>query len=314
MKNQIQFQPGYSLIDLFHDYGTEEQCEQALFNWKWPCGFTCPECGNKSFCQLKCRKVYQCNHCHHQTSLISGTIFSNTNLPLTKWFLAIYLVIHSKSGLSALALRREVGISYNTAWSMKQKILQVMKEREEMGSLSGVIQLDDAYYGGERHGSARGRGSANKVPFVAAVSTNSKGYPIAMSMSPVRGFRTAEIAKWAKKKLKAGSHVISDGLSCFAGVKEAQCSHKSIVTGSGYRSVQKTEFTWINTMIGNVKNAIVGTYHSVSVKHLPRYFAEFCYRFNRRFELKEMLPRFMLIAARTPPMPNRLLKLAESYG
>ena len=108
--------------------------------------------------------------------------------------------------------------------------------------------------------------------------------------------------------------VISDGLSCFPAVKEAGCGHTVIVTGSGYRSMQKTEFTWINTMLGNIKSAITGTYHSVSRKHLPRYFAEFCYRFNRRFDLKEMIPRFMYIALRTPPMPCRLLKVAESYG
>jgi ISXO2 transposase-like protein len=67
-------------------------------------------------------------------------------------------------------------------------------------------------------------------------------------------------------------------------------------------------------MLGNVKNAITGTYHSVKPKHLPRYLAEFCYRFNRRFQLKEMLPRFGYVAVRTPPMPGRLLKLAEAYG
>ena len=70
-------------------------------------------------------------------------------------------------------------------------------------------------------------------------------------------------------------------------------------------------FKWINTMIGNVKNAIHGTYHAVSEKHLPRYLAEFCYRFNRRFQLHEMVNRLVYVALRTPPMPQRLLRLAE---
>lgn len=313
MKNKIQFQNGYSLSDLFHDYGTESQCEQALFNWKWSSGYICPQCSNKSHCRLKCRKIYQCNNCHHQTSLISGTIFSNTNLPLTKWFLATYLIVYAKSGISALALKREIGVSYNTAWSMKHKIQQVMKEREDDKHLSGIIQLDDAYYGGQRHGTGRGRGTSEKTPFVAAVSTHDDAV-IAMSLAVVRGFRSSEISKWAKKKLTPGSMVISDGLSCFPAVQEAGCRHTVIVTGSGYRSMQKTEFTWINTMLGNIKSAITGTYHSVSRKHLPRYFAEFCYRFNRRFDLKEMIPRFMYIALRTPPMPYRLLKMAEDCG
>ena len=144
-KNTVQFQSGYSLPELFHDYGTEEQCRQSFFEWKWPTGFICPECGSHSFCTLKTRNLYQCNHCHHQTSLTSGTIFASTNLPLTQWFLAIHLITQSKTGLSALELKRQIGVSYNTAWSMKQKIMQVMKERDDSHPLSGVIQLDDVY-------------------------------------------------------------------------------------------------------------------------------------------------------------------------
>ena len=88
----------------------------------------------------------------------------------------------------------------------------------------------------------------------------------------------------------------------------------SIVTGGGPESVSKKEFTWVNTMLGNVKNAIAGTYHSINPRHAPRYLAEFCYRHNRRFQLEDMIPRFGYMAVRTPPMPGKLLKLAEAYG
>lgn len=313
-KNKVQFQSGYSLIDLFQHYGTEKQCREALFNWRWPTGFICSECGDDNYCFLKTRKLYQCNKCHHQTSLISGTIFEQTKLPLTTWFLAIHLITQSKSGFSALALKREIGVSYNTAWSMKHKIMQVMKERDDSKPLTGIIQLDDVYWGGERHGGKRGRGSKNKVPFVAAVSLNEEGHPIAMNMNVVQGFRLTEISRWAKQHLQPESTVISDGLSCFTAVSDADCYHVSIVTGGGFQSVTKKEFTWVNTMIGNVKNAITGTYHAIDPKHLPRYLAEFCYRHNRRFQLEDMIPRFGYVAARTPPMPGHLLKLAEPYG
>lgn len=313
-KNKVQFQVGYSLIELFKNYGTENQCIEALFKWRWPTGFRCPQCGCDRYCVLKIRKLYQCNDCRHQTSLISGTIFEQTKLPLTTWFLAIHLITQSKTGLSALALKRQIGVSYNTAWSMKHKIMQVMKERDDSKPLSGIIQLDDVYWGGERRGGKRGRGSANKVPFVAAVSLNKEGHPIAMNMNVVKGFRLTEISRWAKQHLQPDSTIISDGLPCFSAVKEAGCHHISIVTGGGSQSVTKEEFTWINTLIGNVKNAIKGTYHAINPKHLPRYLAEFCYRLNRRFQLEDMLPRFAYVAVRTPPMPGRLLKLAEAYG
>jgi len=317
MKNAIQFQKGYSLSEFFRHYGSEEQCRKALFEWRWPEGYSCPECGSTRYCSLKTRKLYQCNHCHHQSSLISGTIFSGTNLPLTTWFLAIHLITQSKTGIAALELKRQLGVSYNTAWSMKQKIMQVMKERDDSKALTGTIQLDDVYWGGERRGRKahkRGRGSANKSPFVAAVAVNEEGHPTRMHMCVIKGFRSKEISTWAKCHIVPGSTVISDGLACFSAVKEAGCSHISITTGGGPDSVTHQEFTWINTMIGNVKNALVGTYHAINHKHLPRYLGEFCYRFNRRFQLEDMLPRFCYVAARTPPMPLRLLTMAENYG
>jgi transposase-like protein len=296
------------------DYGDEQKCQKALFKARWSDGYRCSECGSGSYCSLKSRVLFQCNHCHHQQSLTSGTIFESTKLPLTKWFLAIHLLTQSKTGLSALSLKRQIGVSYNTAWSMKQKLMQVMKERDDSKPLSGVVQVDDVYWGGELRGGKRGRGSENKTPFVAAVSTDEQGHPIAMNMNVVEGFRTQEIARWAKKHLAPNSHVISDGLPCFNAVKEAQCSHEPIVTGGGPECVSLEAFTWVNTMIGNVKRAIDGVHHAINPKHLPRYLAEFCYRFNRRFRLEDMLPRFLYVSVRTPPMPERLLKMAELYG
>ena len=148
MKNKIQFQKGYSLVALMRDYGTEEQCRAALFQSRWPQGYVCSQCGGSSYCTLKTRALYQCNYCHHQHSLISGTIFEATKLPLTTWFLAIHLLTQAKTGLSALSLHRQLGVSYNSAWSIKQKIMQVMKERDDSKVLSGMTLRDDAYWGG----------------------------------------------------------------------------------------------------------------------------------------------------------------------
>jgi len=313
MKNQVQFQKGYSLPDFLKDYGTEEQCRDALFRWRWPCGYQCPECGCSSYCTLKTRALFQCNRCHHQQSLTSGTIFASTKLPLTTWFLAIHLLTQAKTGLSALALKRQIGVSYNTAWSLKHKIMQVMKERDDSKPLTGIIQLDDVYWGGERHGGKRGRGASNKKPFIAAVSVNEEGHPIAMNLNVIKGFRTKEINEWADRHVMPGSLIVSDGLNCFKTLSEHH-EHTRIITGGGYQSMSHDLLVWVNTMIGNFKNALEGTYHAINPKHLPRYLAEFCYRFNRRFQLDRMLSRFGYIAVRTPPMPLRLLTIAEDYG
>lgn len=314
MKNKVQFQKGYSLIDFMTDYTDETKCREAVFKARWPDGYHCSECGSSSYCTLKSRARFQCNRCHHQQSLTSGTIFEATKLPLTKWFLAIHLLTQAKTGVSALALMRQMGVSYNTAWSIKQKLMQVMKERDDSKPLEGIVQLDDVYWGGELRGGKRGRGSENKTPFVTAVSTDDQGHPIAMNMNVVEGFKSKEIARWAKKHLSPNCLVVSDGLACFNAVTEAGCQHEAIVTGGGSECVKIEAFTWVNTMIGNVKRAMNGVYHSIKPKHLPRYLAEFCYRFNRRFKLENMLPRFVYVSVRTPPMPERLLRVAALYG
>ncbi|MBK7301092.1 MAG: hypothetical protein IPI79_12625 [Moraxellaceae bacterium] len=121
-KNKIQFQQGYSLTQLFENYGTEAQCKKAVFDLKWPTGFVVP-LSKSSYCILESGICIECNRCHHQTSLISGTLFEHHKVPLTAWFLAIYLITQSKSGLSALSLMRQIGVPYNTAWAMKHKII-----------------------------------------------------------------------------------------------------------------------------------------------------------------------------------------------
>lgn len=113
--------------------------------------------------QLPARGLYQCHRCHHQTALTAGTIFHATHLPLTTWFLAIYLLTQRKSGISALQLSRELGVTYNTAWKLNHKLLQVMHERNQGERLSGRIEIDDAYLGGERPGK-RGRGATTSRP------------------------------------------------------------------------------------------------------------------------------------------------------
>lgn len=313
-KNRVQFQKGLSLPEFFSRYGTEAQCAETLFQWRWPQGFVCPECGHaEGYSEIKTRGLLQCRHCRHQTSLTAGTVFASTKLPLSTWFLAMYLLTQQKNAVSALELSRHLGVSCNTAWSVKHKLLQVMLEQDAERQLTGVIELDDAYWGGECHGQTPGRGSPNKTPFVAALAKNLDGHPIALRMSVVEGFRKRILAAWTEKFIHPDSIVVSDGLGCFRGVASAGVEHQPVVTGGGAASMELKEFHWLNTVLGNVKNAMRGTYHKASAQHLPRYLAEFCYRFDRRFDLAAMLPRLGRAAARTAPMPYRLLKLAEVH-
>jgi len=312
-KNKIQFQKGMSLLDFNKAYGTNEQCAAILFRFRWPNGFVCQKCGHGRFSKLKSRNLYQCCQCRYQASLISGTIFSSTNLPLTTWFLAIYLITQSKDGISSLNLARFLGVSANTALRIKHKLQQVMKQSDDQLSLPGIVQLDDAYWGGKKHDGKRGRGATDKIPFLAAVSTNIQGHPVYMRLSRIKSFSSSEIELWSQKHIRTDSIVVSDGLACFNAVKHAGFLHESVITGGGYESVKIPVFKWVNTILGNVKRSLHGTYHAISQKHAPRYFAEFCYRFNRRFRLGSMVSSLACAAINSKPIPQHQLKLAEEW-
>jgi len=311
--NRVQFQPGLSMPDFIRQYGTETQCEAALIQGRWSEGFRCPGCGHGGHCilQTKGRKTFQCNACHRQTSLIAGTLFQGTNLPLTTWFLAIYLVSQAKTGLSALALKRYLGVSYPSAWLIHHKLMQAMAEREDHYLLAGQVQLDDAYLGGERSGGKAGRGSENKVPFVAAVSVDDEGHPGRVKLTPVSGFTNEAIETWSKSHLHAGCTVHSDGLACFSGVSAAGCRHIPLVVG-GRKPKDLPEFRWVNTVLGNVKTSLSGAYHAFAFnKYAYRYLAGIAYRFNRRFHLKTLPERLLVAAVAIGPRPETWLRLAE---
>ena len=193
-------------------FGTEEQCRSALVRLRWRDGFVCPSCDHRGHCVLAGRGLYQCNRCKKQTSLTAGTIFHATKLPLVTWFAAIHLIVTAKNGISSVELGRRLGVKQPTAWTMKQKIMAVMARREGEKPLSGRVEMDDAYLGGERSGGKRGRGAAGKTPFVAAVSTSPEGRPRNVKLAPVKGFRKREIARGAKRWLTPGAEVVTDGL------------------------------------------------------------------------------------------------------
>ncbi len=162
--NKVQFQRGLSMAEFLEHYGSEDGCEASLIALRWPQGFACPVCGGPASCSFRRegRLYWQCASCRHQCSVISGTIFESTKLPLTSWFLAMHLLTQSKNNVSALELGRHLGVSYKTAWLLKHKVMEVMRVREDSRQLSGRVEIDDAYLGGELSGGKAGRGCENK--------------------------------------------------------------------------------------------------------------------------------------------------------
>jgi ribosomal protein L37AE/L43A len=314
--NQVQFQRGLPMAEFMERYGTQEQCHTALVASRWPDGFVCPKCDcrrHSTFLRDGLR-YWQCSACREQTTVTCGTVFQATKLPLTSWFLAMHLLTQAKNNVSALELKRHLGVRYKAAWLMKHKLLQVMYLREDTRRLDGRVEVDDAYLGGRLPGGKSGRGSENKVSFLAAVQTTAAGHPLLACLQKLE-FTKEAVAKWARKSLCASAEVVSDGLWCFQAVTSTGASHERTVTGGGAASVKLQQFRAVNTLLGNLKTAFTGTYHSFNfVKYAHRYLAEVQYRFNRRFDLSTIFVRLLRASAVTKPHPERRLRAAEPGG
>jgi transposase-like protein len=314
--NKVQFQHGLPMLEFFNTYGTQPQCEDVIRAWRWPKGFACPRCPEP---QTQCsefrrasRLYFQCCACRYQCSLVAGTIFEASKLALPKWFVAMHLITQAKNNVSALELKRHLGVSYPTAWLVKHKLMEVMRQREESRKLTGRVEIDDAYLGGEYHGGKPGRGSPNKVPFVAAVQTTEAGAPIVACFS-ARPFTKESIDEFAAQSLLAPATLVSDGLACFEAVQALGIHHERHITGGGAASAKSPHFLAINTVLGNLKTALAGTYHSFGfAKYSHRYLAQVQYLFNRRFDLSAILVRLVRAACVTKPCPRKAIFAAEA--
>jgi transposase-like protein len=279
-----------SLLDFQKRFATDEACTQHLFKVQWPDGFVCPKCEHTKYYWIKGRSLYQCAKCRHQTSVTAGTDMHRSHLPLRKWFWAIFLCVTDKRGRSALALSRDLQITYRAAWLLLHKLRESMNERDFLYVLSGVVELDDAYFGSGRaekptRKRRTGRGTT-KAKVVIGLSMHN-GNPAFLKMKVLPVLNAEELCGFALDNIDPGATVVTDAFQGYQGLEDIVRWHEAKVYAQ-----QPPEFLkWIHTVIANAKAYIMGTYHGLSPKHLQAYLDEFCFRFNRRFKPEELFSR-----------------------
>jgi transposase-like protein len=128
-----------TVLEFQTQFGDEQQCGEQLSRQRWPEGFSCPRCGGPSRGYMAARQVHECARCSYQCSVTAGTIFHKTRVPLTGWFWAIYRLSHDKKGISAMQLKKEIGVCYQTAWLLLHKLRKAMADRDRGSLLSGLI-------------------------------------------------------------------------------------------------------------------------------------------------------------------------------
>jgi transposase-like protein len=148
-----------TLLELERRFSSEEGCIEYLAALRWPAGWACPRCAGTDAWSTR-RARWLCDRCRYEMSVTAGTIFQDSHLPLTIWFRAMWQITSQKNGISALGLQRVLGLgSYKTAWAMLHKLRRAMV-RPGREQLAGVVEVDEAYWGGEESGT---RGRKNRV-------------------------------------------------------------------------------------------------------------------------------------------------------
>jgi transposase-like protein len=271
-----------TLPDLNRLFSTDEQCREILTKLRWPNGVECPRCMRGSCSYIKARKVFECGECSYQFSVLSGTIFNDTHLPLEKWFMAVLLMVEARKGFSANQMKRTLGVSYKTAWYLCHRIRAAMKETDR-SMLDGTVEMDETYVGGKQR-SGRGwntpgnnkeiviglrqRGGDLRFFHASDVKSGTLAKYIQENVSiDVDVMVTDEFPAYPKAMIGAGVH----------GSKHKTIRHrdKVYVDGDIHTNTVESAFSLL-------KRGIMGSWHKISAKHLPAYLEEMSFRFNRR--------------------------------
>lgn len=272
-------QEAISLREWQERFKDEESCREQLARIRWPEGFVCPYCEGRQAWYTGGHELYECHQCHKRTSVIAGTLFHATKIPLTSWFTAIYLMSVDKGGISATRLQVYLQISWNSASLLLSKLRKAMASQDQQYLLSGLIELDEAFIGGKTTGGKRGRGSEKKTAILVACEQDAQhkraGF---LKMKVVEKVDAQSVKAFSDAAIQPEQDLRTDGSPT---LKTLEGDHR---VESQAVPPQETHqwLPWVHIAIANLKRFLLGTYHGVSGFHLQKYLDEFCYRFNRR--------------------------------
>ncbi len=270
-----------NLVSLIERFGDDDKCREALRKIRWPDGVACPRCGDMSVSELKEYDRWDCNGCRYQFTVTAGTVLHKTKIPLFKWFLAIYLMVESKKGMSANQLKRTLGVSYKTAWFLCHRIREAMGNDPFTGpTLFGIIEVDETWVGGVQKGAGRGPySSTNKAIVVGAVQRDGK-----VRLERIADTKRKTLDDFVRRTVTDEALAIYTdefpsyrGMGERLGIPHGTVHHNADEWVVGDAHTNSVEGVW-----SLFKRSIMGSFHKISLKHLDRYLEELEWRFNNR--------------------------------
>jgi len=279
-----------TIIEFREWFATEPACRNYIAKLRWPDGFVCPRCQAAKAWTMK-REKFWCRKCGYQVSVTAGTLFHDTHKPLRLWFEALRYATSQKNGVSALGLQRVLGIgSYHTAWKWLHKLRRAMV-RPGRDRLSGVVEVDEIFIGGERPGK-RGRGAANKTLLVIAAQQAEKGIG-RIRLNRVSNAAGESLEPAVQQMVEPGSEVHTDGWRGYNGLAGLGYQHKVIRESP---DLGGNLLPLANRVASLLKRWLLGTHQgAVQSSHLDYYLDEYTFRFNRRTSKSRGLLFYRLI-------------------
>jgi transposase-like protein len=258
------------------DFDTDSECREALEQLRWPEGVKCLRCGSESISRITTRRQYDCNACRYRFSVTTGTVFNDSHLALSKWFLAVLLMCEAKKGISANQLKRTLGVAQKTAWYLCHRIRKAMTEVHQ-AQLAGTVEVDETYVGGK----GKGKGHHWRDRRMMVLGALERGGRIVMRT----GHRdtSAELKGWVKEAISDdAARIMTDENRGYHGIEDDNTTHETVVHSKGEYVRGDVHTNGIEGAFGLFKRSLVGSFHHISFKHMDRYLDEFEFKYNNR--------------------------------
>lgn len=278
-----------TLQEAINYYADEDNCLATAIRFRWPNGIECPHCGCTEQSFLRSRRIWKCKNkeCRKQFSAKVGTIFEDSPLGLDKWFVAMWLIVNAKNGISSWELSRAIGVTQKTAWFMLHRLRYVL-QGEDSEPLSGEVEVDETYIGGlsknmHKHVRARkikGTGGAGKTIVMGLLERKAAKRPSRVRAKVVTDTKKATLQGEVRANVEAGAEVHTDALPSYQGLGQEylhQVVDHAVAYVEGNVHTNGLENFW-----SLLKRTVKGTYVSVDAVHLEKYLAEQAMRFNER--------------------------------
>ena len=270
-----------NLHEILTGFQTEWDYHNYLIARRWPDGICCTNCNSGTIYKRTTELRMKCGTCNHSFSSTCGTVFHNTKLPLSKWFLAISVIVHAKKGISSLQLARTIGVNKNTVWYMQMRLRNAMKEDI---TLSGIVEVDETYVGGALGNMTRDKkqkrnpfksGMTHKIPVLGMIE---RGGQVLLQVIPKANKEI--IRPILRKKIKPKSTLITDGFGPYRTLDKEFDKHISINHEQKQKAIGGYNLSSIEGFFSTIKRALIGQYHQIHPNNLASYMDEINFKFN----------------------------------